>query len=104
MCNRLSPRCLVHVADVYDVVEALKFAQDNSLKTAAYGAGHQVVGVSLLPNAVVIDTKNLTAVDVHPTAEIAYVQAGMAQVSNQNISVISLLLTQMCLDILMTDM
>lgn len=64
------------LADVYDVVESLRFAADNSLKAAAYAAGHQVVGVSLLPNGVVIDTKNLTAVAVDPDSETAYVEAG----------------------------
>lgn len=65
------------LADVDDVVEALRFAADHSLRAAAYGAGHQVVGVSLLPNSMVIDTKNLTAVDVDPDYQTAYVEAGM---------------------------
>ena len=70
--------CLLHLlADVNDVVEALRFAADNSLRAATYGAGHQVVGVSLLPNSVVIDTKNLSAVDVDPESQTAYVEAGM---------------------------
>ena len=70
--------CLLHLlAYVYDVVEALRFTADNSLKAATYGAGHQVVGVSLLPNSVVIDTKNSSAVDVDPDSQTAYVEAGM---------------------------
>ena len=58
------------------MVESLRFATDHSLKAAANAAGHQVVGVSLLPNGVVIDTKNLTAVVVDPDSETAYVEAG----------------------------
>ena len=64
------------LADVYDVVESLRFAADNLLKAAAYAAGHRVVGVSLLPNGVVIDVKNLTAIAVDPDSETAYVEAG----------------------------
>lgn len=62
-------------ADVYDVVESLRFARDHSLKAAANAAGHGDVGVSLLPNEVVIDTKNLTADAVDPDSETAYVEA-----------------------------
>ena len=73
--------CITNVsdvsADVYDVVEALRFAADHGLKAAAYAAGHQVVGVSLLPNGVVIDTKNLTAIDVDPDSQTAYALPGM---------------------------
>ena len=65
-----------HSTDVNDVVESLRFAADHSLRAATYAAGHQVVGVSLLPNGVVIDTKNLTAIDVNPDSQTAYVQAG----------------------------
>ena len=59
-----------------DVVEALRFAQQNSLKTALLGAGHQVVGIQLLPNGLTIDTKNLTAIDVDGDSQTVYVQAG----------------------------
>lgn len=62
--------------DNNDVVEGLRFAADHSLRAATYAAGHQVVGVSLLPNGVVIDVKNLTAIDVNPDSQTAYVQAG----------------------------
>lgn len=63
-------------ADANDIVESLKFAAQNSLKTAVLGGGHQVVGVQLLPNGLTIDTSNLTAIEVDPDSETAYVQAG----------------------------
>jgi FAD/FMN-containing dehydrogenase len=62
---------------VNDIVESLKFAAENCLKTAIMGAGHQVVGVQLLPNGLTIDTSNLTAIEVDPDTETAYVQAGI---------------------------
>ena len=58
------------------MVEALRFAAQKSLKAAVMGAGHQVVGVQLLPNGLTIDTKNLTAIDVDADSQTAYVQAG----------------------------
>ncbi len=64
-------------ADVNDIVESLKFAAENALRTAIMGAGHQVVGVQLLPNGLTIDTSNLTAIEVDPDTETAYVQAGI---------------------------
>ena len=64
-------------ADVNDIVESLKFAAENYLKTAIMGAGHQVVGVQLLPNGLTIDTSYLTAIEVDPDTETAYVQAGI---------------------------
>ncbi len=64
-------------ADVNDIVESLKFAAENSLKTAIMGAGHQVVGFQLLPDGLTIDTSNLTAIEVDPDTETAYVQAGI---------------------------
>ncbi|DBA82992.1 TPA: hypothetical protein ACH3X1_006769 [Trebouxia sp. C0004] len=47
--------------DVNDIVES---------------AGHQVVGVQLVPNGVTIDTKNLTGIDVDPANQTALVQSG----------------------------
>ncbi len=59
-----------------DILEALKFGFNTSLKTAVMGAGHQFMGVQLLPNGLTIDTSNCTAVDVDPDSQTAYVQAG----------------------------
>ncbi len=67
-------------ADVNDIVKSLQFAYENKLKSSIMGAGHQVVGVQLLPNAVVIDTSNLTAVTVDDDSETAYVEAGISPV------------------------
>ena len=85
------------LADVNDVVESLRFAADNSLRASAYGAGHQVVGVSLLPNGIVIDTKNLTAIDVDPESETAYVQAGRPPHQASDTQVLPLAATQVLL-------
>ena len=63
-------------ADVNDILEALKFAAQNSLRSSILSAGHQVVGVQLVPNGVTIDTKNLTAIDVDPASQTALVQSG----------------------------
>ena len=40
------------------------------------GAGHQVVGVQLLPGGVTIDTSTMRNVTVDPDSETAYVQPG----------------------------
>ncbi len=63
-------------ADVNDILEALKFAAQNSLRSSILSAGHQVVGVQLVPNGVTIDTKNLTGIDVDPASQTALVQSG----------------------------
>ncbi len=60
-----------------DILEALRFAAQNSLRTSILGAGHQVVGVQLVPNGVTIDTKNLTGIDVDPDSQTALVQSGV---------------------------
>ena len=73
-------------ADVNDILEALKFGFDNSLKTAVMGAGHQLMGVQLLPNGLTIDTSNCTAVDVDPDSQTAYVQAGELPYTNSEAS------------------
>ena len=65
-----------------DVVEALRFAANTSLKTAILGAGHQVVGVQLLPNGLTVDNKNLSAIEVDGDSQTAYVQAGVPTVLN----------------------
>lgn len=63
-------------ADSNDIVKALQFAHENKLKSSIMGSGHQVVGVQLLPNAVIIDTSNMTGVTVDADNEAAYVEAG----------------------------
>jgi len=62
---------------VNDILEALRFAAQNSLRTSILGAGHQVVGVQLVPNGVIIDTKTLTGINVDPDSQTALVQSGV---------------------------
>ena len=69
--------CCTCAADVDDVVKALQFASQYNLRTAVLGAGHQVVGVQLLPNGLTIDVKNLSQVQVNAEAQTAYVGAGV---------------------------
>ena len=64
-------------ADANDIVKALQFAFNHSLKTAVLGAGHQVVGVQLLPGGVTIDTSTLRNVTIDPDSETAYAQPGL---------------------------
>ena len=83
LSNVLQARC---TADMNDILEALKFGLNNSLRTAVMGAGHQFMGVQLLPNGLTIDTSNCTAVDVDPDSQTAYVQAGDLPFSTSEVS------------------
>ena len=58
-----------------DVVAAVQFAADYSLKVSALGGGHQLAGLALPKCGVTIEMYKLQNVDFDPATNLATVQA-----------------------------
>ena len=62
-------------ATVKDVVVAVQFAANHGLKVAARGTGHQLSGMAIPVNGVVVNMANLNAISANVAARTATVQA-----------------------------
>ncbi len=62
------PALIVHCSGVADVIEAVKFARENNLLVAARGGGHNIAGVSVCDDGLMIDLSAMNAVHVDPQA------------------------------------
>lgn len=67
-------RFIVTAATVKDVVVAVQFAANHGLKIAARGTGHQLSGMAIPVNGVVVNMINLNAVSTDVAARTATVQ------------------------------
>lgn len=68
-------RFIVTPATVNDVVVAVQFAANHGLKVAARGTGHQLSGMAIPVNGVVVNMANLKAISANVAARTATVQA-----------------------------
>ncbi len=73
------PLLIARCADVADVIAAVNFARDSSLRIAIRGGGHNGPGFASVDNGLVIDLSELKGVRVDPTARTARVGAGCTQ-------------------------
>ena len=67
-------RFIVTAATVKDVVVAVQFAANHGLKIAARGTGHQLSGMAIPVNGVVVNMVNLNAISANVPARTATVQ------------------------------
>jgi FAD/FMN-containing dehydrogenase len=70
------PLALVRVANVFDVVEALRFARYHDYPLAVRSGGHSIPGYGVMDGAVVIDFAEYRKVEIDPVARKARVQTG----------------------------
>jgi FAD/FMN-containing dehydrogenase len=68
------PAAVVHVAGEQDVVEAVRFAQEQGLHIAVRGGGHNWAGFSLRNESLLIDLGDLTDSSFDATARTAVIQ------------------------------
>ena len=71
-------------ATVNDVVVAVQFAANHGLKVAARGTGHQLSGMAIPVNGVVVNMANLNAISANVAARTATVQACLGSDNPQN--------------------
>jgi FAD/FMN-containing dehydrogenase len=70
------PEFIVRCQDVADVISAVNFARDNGLTIAIRGGGHNVAGLALVDDGLVIDLSAMKSVQVDPARKTARVEGG----------------------------
>lgn len=70
------PEMIVQCRDVADVIHAVNFARDNNLPLAIRGGGHNVAGLSLVDDGLVVDLSAMRSVQVDPERRTARVEGG----------------------------
>ena len=70
------PAAILRCADTSDVVEAVRFARERELLTTVRGGGHNIAGLAVCDDGVMIDLSGMRGVDVDPSTRRAVVQGG----------------------------
>ena len=70
------PEMIVRCVDVADVIHAVNFARDSNLPLAIRGGGHNVAGLALVNDGLVIDLSAMKSVQVDPVRKRARVEGG----------------------------
>jgi FAD/FMN-containing dehydrogenase len=71
------PAVIVRCAGVADVMAAVKFARSQRIRTSVRGTGHNVAGISLCDDGLVIDLSAMKGIHVNPLARRARVEPGV---------------------------
>jgi FAD/FMN-containing dehydrogenase len=71
------PAVIVRCAGVADVMAAVKFARSQGIRTSVRGTGHNVAGISLCDDGLVIDLSAMKGIHVSPVARTARVEPGV---------------------------
>src|SRR5436305_14578163 len=70
------PALIARCRGVADVVDAVRLAAGRGLPLSVYGGGHGVTGHAVAEGGVVVDLRDMRAVQVDPHAGVARVQGG----------------------------
>ena len=70
------PALIVRCTSTQDVVTAVNFARDNRLLLAVRGGGHNIAGLALCDDGIVLDLSGMTAATVDPGARRVVVEGG----------------------------
>jgi FAD/FMN-containing dehydrogenase len=70
------PALIVRCAGTADVVLAVNFARENGLPLAVRGGGHNIAGLALCDDGMVIDLSGMRDVHVDPRERLAWVSGG----------------------------
>src|SRR5262245_51986924 len=62
------PGVILRCADTSDVVQAVRFARERDLLVSVRGGGHNVAGLAVCDDGVMIDLSAMRGVDVDPSA------------------------------------
>jgi FAD/FMN-containing dehydrogenase len=72
-----SPALIARAANTQDVVSAVNFARDNNMLLSVRGGGHNVAGLSVNDDGLVIDLSGLKDVKVDPVSRIVRAGGGV---------------------------
>jgi len=70
------PRFIVRCSDVADILSAVKFARENSLKLAVRGGGHNGGGLGVCDDGLVIDLSRRRGIRINPKQRTVQVESG----------------------------
>ena len=71
------PRAIIRVANAADIAAVINFARATDLPLAIRSGGHSTIGASGCDNGLVIDLRDLNAIDIDTTARTAWCGAGL---------------------------
>lgn len=71
------PAVIVRCMGVADVMATVKFARSQGIRTSVRGTGHNVAGISLCDDGLVIDLSAMKGIHVNPMALTARVEPGV---------------------------
>jgi FAD/FMN-containing dehydrogenase len=71
------PAVIVRCMGVADVMAAVKFARSQGIRTSVRGTGHNVAGISLCDDGLVIDLSAMKGIHVNPVALTSRVEPGV---------------------------
>lgn len=71
------PAIIARCAGVADVIAAIKFARSEGMLTSVHGTGHNVAGISLCDDGLVIDLSAMKGIHVNPAARMTRVEPGV---------------------------
>jgi hypothetical protein len=74
------PAAIVRVADALDVGTVVTFAREQGIELAVRSGGHSGAGHGSVDGGIVIDLRELTAIDVDPEARTAWAGTGLTAV------------------------
>lgn len=70
------PALIVKCRGTSDVIHSVNFARENDLQVSIRGGGHNVAGLALIDDGLVIDLSNMRGVYVDPDSKTALVEGG----------------------------
>ncbi|MGH2474863.1 MAG: FAD-binding oxidoreductase [Candidatus Limnocylindrales bacterium] len=75
------PAAIVRVADAADVAEVVRIARDTGIELAVRSGGHSSAGHSTTDGGIVIDLRDMRAIDIDPEAKTAWAETGLTAVA-----------------------
>jgi FAD/FMN-containing dehydrogenase len=71
------PALIVRVANAADIARTIAFARETGLELAVRSGGHSSAGQSTTEDGVVIDLREMTALEIDPAARTAWAETGL---------------------------
>lgn len=72
------PAMVAYCAHTGDVIEAVKFARSGNYLVAVRSGGHNVAGLSVCDDGIVIDLSRMKQISIDPARRVAHAEAGLS--------------------------